>query len=396
MSEGTQLPKTLVILRMWSPRPNSAAISRILHHTKLDWALADGWNVEFWGLRRAGGTVSDDGRIPIRGPRLPDIRWPVPLLTLLSWMVHFVLGMIHRRPGVVVSGIPLLGLGAALTRLIGPLDAPFVVRVVGRTATNAVYLRPSRMRSRVIEGVEAFVLRRADLVLPVSAFTRSLVEGVGVPADRTLLAPSPSGAPGDLRPDSAPERDASCVACAARFVPEKGIDVLVKAFAMAVGDFPQASLELAGDGVERAMLERLTQDLGIADRVRWHGYLPASQMLEFFSAAAIVVLPSRVEEGLGHSLVEAGLAGCALVGTDLGGTSEIVRPGHTGVLVPPDDPYALADALNSLLGSPDKTRRLGEGAREEALEIYDRKQAARTRLRVLLNGYVSSGEAPDA
>lgn len=80
-------------------------------------------------------------------------------------------------------------------------------------------------------------------------------------------------------------------------------------------------------------------------------------------------------------LVEAGMAGCALVGSDLGGIRDIVRPADSGVLVPPEDPVAMAEALRRLLDDRDEARRLGAGARAAALVYVGAREAALRELR---------------
>jgi glycosyltransferase involved in cell wall biosynthesis len=119
-------------------------------------------------------------------------------------------------------------------------------------------------------------------------------------------------------------------------------------------------------------------------------------MPPFFGGARVAVLPSRVNEGLGMVLVEAGLAKCALIGTDVGGIRDIVRPDRTGILVPPNDPEALAEALRALLGHPEQARRLGEGARAEALAYLGRRDEAVQRVRERLAALRNTRRRPNA
>jgi glycosyltransferase involved in cell wall biosynthesis len=114
-------------------------------------------------------------------------------------------------------------------------------------------------------------------------------------------------------------------------------------------------------------------------------------MPKFYQAATILVMPSLFEEGICRALVEAGVAGCALVGSEYGGLVDMIRDGETGLLVPPDDVGALAEALRSLLLSPAETDRLGRGAHARALEIYANKARGIDELRTRFNDYVSSG-----
>lgn len=209
----------------------------------------------------------------------------------------------------------------------------------------------------------------------------------GVDANRIVELPFPTS----WRDGQVPHapKDPNLVACAARLEPEKGIDVLIEAFAAVARQFPRARLEVAGDGPERPRLEGLAR-ARVQGRVAFRGWLEPEEMRRFWARAAIAVLPSRCEEGLGMVLVEAGLAGCALVGSDLGGIRDIMRPGRNGLLVPPEDPEALAQALGRLLQDPDQARALGAAAREDALPYLARRERAleevRRRVLALVGG----------
>jgi glycosyltransferase involved in cell wall biosynthesis len=192
-------------------------------------------------------------------------------------------------------------------------------------------------------------------------------------------------------------RDPLCVACAARLVPEKGIDVLLRAWHRVVSHVPQARLEIAGDGPARAKLHRLVADLGIGDSVRFSGWLRPEGMSELFSRASIVVLPSRWEEGLGMVLVEGGLSGCALIGSDLGGIRDIIEPEETGLVFPAEDADALEAALVRCLRDAALTRRLGVAAQARAERYLARRDRQLDRLRIAVESLrvgTTSGSPP--
>jgi glycosyltransferase involved in cell wall biosynthesis len=179
-----------------------------------------------------------------------------------------------------------------------------------------------------------------------------------------------------------PEEDGSTrITAAGRLVVDKGFDVLLEAFSEVAAEHPDVLLDLAGDGPERSNLQGLAASLGIADRVRFHGWLNPESMQRFFGGGLISVLPSPLNEGLPTVLLEAGLAGSALVGTDVGGTRDVVHPDRTGILVPPNDPRGLADALRTLLRDPERARRLGAEARAEAIAHLGRWDESVQRVR---------------
>ena len=138
-----------------------------------------------------------------------------------------------------------------------------------------------------------------------------------------------------------------------RLSPEKGYDVLVRALASLDG----VRLVLVGDGPERADLLALAQDLGVADRLEITGWKVNAR--DYLGGFDVFVLPSRFE-GLPLSVIEAMLAGLPVVATNVGSLSEAVLDDETGLLIPPGDPAALAEALRSLLDDPERRRRMGE------------------------------------
>nr|ASV47117.1 hypothetical protein [uncultured bacterium] len=164
----------------------------------------------------------------------------------------------------------------------------------------------------------------------------------------------------DLPAGPAPARRGGAlrVACAGRLDPAKGHDVLLRALA----ELPGVEAVVYGEGAYRPELEKLAADLGVADRVELPGRTP--DVRDRLPAADVFCLPSR-SEGFPLALVEAMLAGRACVASTAGGMPEALD-GGCGLLVPPDDPAALAGALRRLAGDPAERARLGSAARRRA------------------------------
>jgi glycosyltransferase involved in cell wall biosynthesis len=214
----------------------------------------------------------------------------------------------------------------------------------------------------------------------MGSFTRELAVTAGVEPERIIEVPFPTSWRG-ITGGGGPKSEYPVVACVARLVPEKGIDVLLQAWGSVLQLMSTSVLEVAGDGPERSNLEALARRLALGDAVRFLGWMAPADMPKLYSRAWAVVLPSRLEEGLGMALVEGGLGGCALIGSDLGGIRDIVRPGRNGVLVPPDDPEYLASALLGLLSQPDRIGAYGRAARDDALTYLARREAGLAELR---------------
>ncbi|HXH97216.1 MAG TPA: glycosyltransferase [Gaiellaceae bacterium] len=148
-----------------------------------------------------------------------------------------------------------------------------------------------------------------------------------------------------------------------RLVSQKGHDVLVQALL----HLPGVRAVIAGEGPLRDDLERLAAEVGVADRLElsgWSNDVPAT--LRSFDA---FVLPSRLE-GLPLVVLEAMLAGVPVVASDVGSVREAIDDGVSGLLVPPDDPPALAAAVQRLLQDPDLRAGIASSAREVAAASF--------------------------
>jgi glycosyltransferase involved in cell wall biosynthesis len=149
---------------------------------------------------------------------------------------------------------------------------------------------------------------------------------------------------------------------AGRLSDEKGVDVAVRA----VAALPTATLDVAGDGPARPSLEALATEIGVADRVRFHGRLATPGLRAVLQRAAVAVVPSRWYENQPLAVLEAFASGLPVVGTDLGGIPELIDPGVDGAIVAADDPSALADAVGPLLADPDLAFGMGTAGRAKA------------------------------
>ena len=136
---------------------------------------------------------------------------------------------------------------------------------------------------------------------------------------------------------------------------------------------PGLTLDLVGDGELRGDLERQTRSLGLDDRVRFHGYVSRDRLAEMMRDADLHLLPS-LRESQPHVVAEALATGMPTVATDAGGTAEMLEEGG-GVVVPPADPQAFADALStSARGS---TRSTGTTLAARARERYGPEASTR-------------------
>lgn len=237
---------------------------------------------------------------------------------------------------VAVSGLPLLATVHGSTELYAREQLEPIARQLAKCGW--------------VTGVSQSVADDVIALVPSLAGRVSVVaNGVSVPPD------PPAAHPGGRN-----------IVAAGRMVPQKGFDVLLRAFAQIAAHDPDASLRIVGDGPLRSQLEKLAATLGVADRVDMSGAVRHTAMAGVFAAASVVAMPSRLE-GMPLVALEAGLAARPVVATPVQGLGEVVIHGETGLLVPPDDPTALAGAISELLNDSARSSRLGEAARRHVV-----------------------------
>jgi len=157
-----------------------------------------------------------------------------------------------------------------------------------------------------------------------------------------------------------PQEDGPVILCLGRLSHEKGQDILLESMKSVFSRYPDTVLWLAGEGPLRDSLYRQAASLMISDRVRFLGFREAVSPL--LRAATILVLPSR-NEGTPISVLEAMCMGVPVVSTRVGGVPHLIPKPEIGMVVPPENPTALTDALLTILGDRESARRIGNAGR---------------------------------
>ena len=151
---------------------------------------------------------------------------------------------------------------------------------------------------------------------------------------------------------------------ACRLIPKKGVATTLCAFAIFQKEFPKAELVIAGKGPLQAHLEELSEELGIAGKVHFHGFVSQAELIELYRQSHLFVHPSETppdqnQEGVPNSVLEAMSTGLAVAATRHGGIPEAVEHGRSGLLVEERDFEALAIAMKEIARSRDAFREMG-------------------------------------
>ena len=266
------------------------------------------------------------------------------------------------------------------------LDIPVLFTAHGWAFTPGTPL-VSRTAYRWIERAFAPLAAR---IITVSRYDAQLAAQAGISADR--LRAVHNGMPDtDSVGRAELAGDEPRIVMVARFGPQKDHDTLFRALAR-LTDVPW-KLALVGDGEGRPLAEARARELGIADRVEFRGR--SDDVGAVLAESQVFALISNWE-GFPRSILEAMRAGLPVVASDVGGVSESVEEGRTGLLVPRGDDRTLADRLRKLVDSPSERGALGREARHRFVEEFEFRTMAERTLEVYAEVLGASRSAPGA
>ena len=260
--------------------------------------------------------------------------------------------------------------------------ADFPGRVLGRLAGVPIIVtsrRNENIGGAMRERFNRWTAHLDDRVVAVCELARlAEIERAGVPPEHVVTVYN--GVDVDEFPVASAEvaararramgipAEAPLLGSLGRLHPQKGFSDLLAALAQVRQRIPSVQLFLAGDGESRESLEAQARSLGLCEAVTFAG--TRANVPEILAALDVLVLPS-LWEGMPNAVLEAMAAGLPVVATAVGGTPEAVVDGVTGLLVPPQDPGALACAIERLLRDPDLRRTMGQAGRRRVEQHFD-------------------------
>lgn len=305
------------------------------------------------------------------------------VLTYAVLQVYHGVTMGHDRGIQVINSHWLVpsGLAGAITASI--LGKPHIVTTHGSGVAAAEILPLGRLITKLIArdcsgftAVSQYLGGRLFRLLARSTALQPRIHRVPMGVDEKRFRPHPG---------PAPERPS--ILFVGRLDERKGIEFLLQAASMLVGDFPDMAIRIVGDGPLRSDLERRSHELGLAGNVDFVGPLPNSELPREYARCQILVVPSvtngsPVAEGLGLVAVEAAMSGRAIVASNIGGIPEVVQDHWSGLLVLERSSQEIASAIRLLLCDSNMRIRFSRRARVHSLEFSQGKVA--DRLEVIL------------
>jgi glycosyltransferase involved in cell wall biosynthesis len=290
------------------------------------------------------------------------------------------------RPAVLHTTTHFVN-GLVVDAVAKALGIPWVYEVRGQLADTWASARPAQAkdseRYKLFTDREAQVMRNASLVVTLGEAMKQKIMRVGVPEDQILLSPNAVG--DEYLAEPIPSAEARrrlglpdtgvFVGTVSSLVGYEGLDDLLRAVALLEPTHPHLRCLIVGDGVARPSLESLAQHLGISAKVVFTGRVPREEARLHHQAIDIFIVP-RKDFDVTRSVtplkpVEAMACARPVIASDLPALREIVAPGETGLLVPPEDPVALAAAVGGLQVNGEVApvaARIGQEARRRVLE----------------------------
>ncbi|MEY4563809.1 MAG: hypothetical protein RLZZ618_3086 [Pseudomonadota bacterium] len=297
----------------------------------------------------------------------PVERMPYPHIRKwgsLFLCVRFAFWLLRHRKSFDAIHIHTVHILAAVAGLVRPwLSMPVAIKVTGAWEFEGGLLDPALQHKPFIRALN-WGVKRLDYVQCISEFTREMTCKAGYPD--SMLRMIPNAVDTDKFNCNVPYVGPPCAVYVGRLRTVKGVYVLLDAWAEVVKKV-DARLLIAGDGPEAATLEARAKELGIDGSIEFLGEV--NDVPSVHARGCVYAQPS-FQEGMPNSVLEAMASGLPVAATRISGNVDLVFDGDNGLLVPPGDAPAMAEALVALLSDPERARRMGQRSRERVAERY--------------------------
>ncbi|MCX7995523.1 MAG: glycosyltransferase family 4 protein [candidate division WOR-3 bacterium] len=215
----------------------------------------------------------------------------------------------------------------------------------------------------------SWLINRADVITAISNHTASELKGI-VKKGITIIPFSIT-----VDAQSGAVTDENFILFVGRHVERKGVNVLIEAFRKIHTEIPH-NLVIVGDGPERKKWEKMSQDYGLGERVKFTGWVSKEDLHNYYKTCSFFVLPAIYDkhgdtEGLGVVMIEAMSYSKPVIASNVGGITDVVINGHNGILVKDNDSQELARAIKELACDKELYRRLSFNAKKDIDERFN-------------------------
>jgi phosphatidylinositol alpha-1,6-mannosyltransferase len=341
--------------------PHCDGVSTVSHHYAR--RLAElGHDVHALGPA-AAGDAEFDATVPFGVTRFRG--YDLGVLRFFPFVLQALRAIRHHRPDVIFA--MNIGYGGVLCRF---MKVPYV--------TMAYAYEFLKFAGTPLHRLYLSIYERSRMTIAITRFTADQLAAFGVHGDSIKIV-NPGVAVAPIAP-SAITNDATHpfrLGTCGRVIRRKGHDTVLRALPAIIEKVPDVEYVVAGDGPNRVALDALAAELGVESHVTFLGRVSDAELAAFYASLDLFVMPSRHDEATGHVegfgivYLEAALQGVPSIGSRTGGVPEAILDGETGLLVPPESPDALAEAVTSLARDSGRRIALGEAAQERVRNEFN-------------------------
>jgi glycosyltransferase involved in cell wall biosynthesis len=328
-------------------------------------------------------SISEDRSVKVYRRRCGNLHWFVGKLPFIGKLLSLPIreieysiavwrGIRQARQTHEIDLIEGTETGGLVTALFSK-GVPVVIRLHGDRYTFHKYTPGLRLTLdiRLSRTLQRIALRRAQLLIsPSQAHAREVAHELN--SDIASIRIIPNCFNRAEIPKGVRARDENTVLYVGRLEPVKGIPLLLEAAQLVVQKCPSVRFLLAGafhPTLPREDIDAMIRRYSLQNHVEQLGHISQEKLGRLYSKASLCVVPSHYES-FGLVALEAMAYGIPVIATQTGGLPEVIENGSTGLLVPPGNAHALANAIGELLGDPEKCRRMGEAGSTRARVKY--------------------------
>lgn len=320
-----------------------------------------------------GARGADD--VDVRDGNLAMLSWPSTRPTRLADALFLYRLARQHKPDCMISSFA----AANLMLLVGRfLNVPCRVDWY-QTLTTQIDIDwvQSRWKMRLLQLRKRIVYKAATYIIAVSKAAGEDAQNVfGIPRRKCQIFYNSLADPNDMIELSGVRRLTNTVMCVGRLNTSKGQDVLIRAVAALKDTLPELRVEFVGSGVAKDDYALLAADLEVTDRCVFAGKAAHAQTLAKMKSALATVVPSR-SDNCPLVIIESLAVGTPVIASRVGGIVEMIRDGMEGIVCPPDDPRALAEALKELATNTGLRDAMSRNARRHFLDRFELRRSVR-------------------